>query len=112
MGHPSFGALFETFCAHQTLRVLKSYGKAFNAYHWRTSNGVEVDFILEMDGVFYPIEFKANTNPGRRDVRGLIQFRQNHPHLKIAPGIIIHGGDTFYKLHDHVFAIPWRAVQK
>jgi predicted AAA+ superfamily ATPase len=112
LGHPGFGSLFETFCVNQILRVLKSYGKAFNAYHWRTGHGAEVDLVLEMDGVFYPIEFKAKTNPVRRDVRGLTQFREDHPLLKIAPGIIIHGGDTFYKLKDDIFAIPWHAVQK
>jgi len=112
LGSPAFGSLFETFCVNHVLRVLKSYGKAFNAYHWRTVNGAEVDLIIEMDGVFYPMEFKAKTNPLRRDARGLAQFRQDHPHLTIAPGILIHGGEAFYKLKDDIFAIPWHAIQK
>ena len=110
LGHPSFGALFETYCANLILRLLKSYGKAFNAWHWRTSYGSEVDLIIEMDGVFYPIEFKANTNPSKRDIKGLVRFRQDYPHLTIAPGVVVHGGNTFYKIREDVYAVPWHGM--
>ena len=108
LGHPFFGHIFETFCVNQILRTLKTYGKAFNAYHWRSSGGAEVDLILELDGVLYPIEFKAKTNPNRRDARGLAQFMKDYAHLKIAHGIVVHGGDKAYKLHENIIAVPWR----
>jgi predicted AAA+ superfamily ATPase len=110
LGHPAFGALFETFCVNQILRLLKACGQAFNIYHWRTGHGSEVDLILEMDGIYYPIEFKAKTNPSKRDARGITQFRQDYAHLTIAPGLIIHGGNTFYKLETDLYAIPWNAI--
>lgn len=112
LGHPAFGAVFETFCVNQILRILKSFGKAFNVYHWRTGNGAEVDLVLEIDGVYHPIAFKAKTNPVKRDVRGLKQFRQDYPNLKISSGLVIHGGNAFYKLEDDTYAIPWHAVHK
>lgn len=110
LGHPHFGHLFETFCVNQILRTLKTYGKSFNFYHWRTSGGAEVDLILEMDGILYPIEFKSKTNPSRRDTQGLVQFMTDYAHLKIAPGLVIHGGDKAYKLQENIIAIPWHGV--
>mgnify|MGYP003385933423 CR=1 FL=1 len=110
LGHPAFGHLYETFCVNQILRLLKATGKPFNVYHWRTGNGAEVDLIIEMDGIYYPIEFKASTNPTRRHTRGIAQFCADYPHLNIAPGVIVHGGDQAYKLSENIYAVPWGMV--
>ena len=55
-------------------------GKSFNAYHWRTVNGAEVDFILDLHGGFIiPIEVKfrnINTVSVSRGFRSFIDAYQ------------------------------------
>ncbi len=111
LGHPSFGHLFETFCVNQIIRVLKGLGKNYNLYHWRTNGGAEVDLLIEVDGIFYPIEFKAKTNPTKRDLRGITQFRQDYPGLRIGRGFVVHAGDKFYPLTEADIAVPWGYAQ-
>ncbi len=106
LGHPSFGHLFETFGVNQIIRVLKALGKNYSLHHWRTNGGAEVDLLIEIDGVFYPIEFKAKTNPTKRDLRGITQFRQDYPGLKIGRGFIVHAGDKVYPLTETDIAVP------
>jgi uncharacterized protein len=108
LGHPAFGALFETFCVSMIRSIL-----AFDnvqLHHWRTNAGAEVDLIIEKDGMFFPIEFKAKTNPTRGDARGILQFMKDYPELKVQKGLVIHGGTEIVPLGSHAMAIPWNCV--
>lgn len=62
-----------------------------------------------MDGILYPLEMKAMSTPSRRDCQGIIKFTQAYSHLRVAPGIVLHGGTEVYKIHDNVTAIPWNS---
>jgi hypothetical protein len=62
---------------------------------------------LERDGAFYPLEFKLASEPARRDVRGIASFRETHPELKVAPGLVISPTSAFAKVSDSDYALPW-----
>jgi len=47
--------------------------------HWRTSNGHEVDFVLEYGRRLVPIEVKATSRPSGRDASGLNAFLKTYP---------------------------------
>jgi predicted AAA+ superfamily ATPase len=111
LGHPSLGALFETFCVHQIRSLVNTLGTRPYLYHWRTNGGAEVDLILERDGQLFPIEFKCKTFLTRRDAHGLQAFRKTYEgHQNIAPGLVVYAGDYFMALSENVYALPWQWV--
>lgn len=76
-------------------------------YHWRTNGGAEVDLIMEIDGMFYPIEIKCKTTITKHDARGIHAFRETFPQLRIQPGLIIYAGTECYPVTENVMAFPW-----
>jgi len=80
-----------------------------NFYHWRTLAGAEVDFIVELDGMYYPIKVKMATTVSKHDVRGIAAFKETYPQLRIAPGIVLYAGDQCYRITEDCVAVPWNA---
>jgi predicted AAA+ superfamily ATPase len=68
------GLLFE----HLVCQLLISSAHALNVpirlSSYRTSNGVEVDFILEKKQKIYAIKVKASKTIGQHDLKGLKNF--------------------------------------
>ena len=59
LGHPSFGASWETFATEQILSSLRGWKSAF----YRTSSGTEVDLILTRGSKMVAVECKASSAP-------------------------------------------------
>jgi predicted AAA+ superfamily ATPase len=105
-GHPITGALFETAVIgdiRKQLGILPATG----LYHWRIHSGTEVDLILERDGWLFPIEVKLSSNPTKKDAAGISAFRTAYPNQKIAPGLVICPCQTFMKISEFDYALPW-----
>jgi uncharacterized protein len=109
-GHPNTGALFESAVCAELRKQMAVMTAAPRLHHWRSYGGAEVDLLLERDGMFYPIEVKLHSRPSRKDTRGLTAFREAHPHLRIAPGLVISPTDALLPLSEHDWALPWDAV--
>ena len=106
-GHPLWGALFETAVAAELRKQCSFLSPRPNLYHWRSYGGAEVDFILEYNGVYYPIEAKAKSNPSRRDTMGISAFRKTNPNLSVANGLVLAPTDKTVQLSDLDYAMPW-----
>jgi len=106
-GHPLWGALFETAVVAELKKQSGVLSPMPNFYHWRAYSGAEVDIILEYNGVLYPIEVKAKTNPSRRDTMGISAFRKKHPQATIAKGLVIAPCAGIIQLSECDYAIPW-----
>jgi len=106
-GHPLVGALFESAVVSEIRKLAGTLGTQPNLYHWRSQSGGEVDLLLERDGMFYPIEVKLTSRPGKKDMRGIAAFRKTYPRLPVAPGLVIAPTDGFLKLADIAYAMPW-----
>ncbi len=106
-GHPLWGALFESFMVGEIRKQMSLLSPAPRLYHWRSAGGAEVDLLLERDGRFFPIEFKAKTQISRADARGIKAFRESYPDLNIAPGLVIAPCESLERISDHDFALPW-----
>lgn len=107
LGHPKLGALFETYVVNDILRQLPLLRGKPAVYHWRSYGGAELDLLIEMDNVYYPIEIKCKTRPSKVDARGIRAFRETYPNLKLAPGLLICATDTIFPLSEDCFAIPF-----
>jgi len=110
LGHPKLGALFETYIVNDVLRQLAPLSSNPAVYHWRSHGGAEVDLLIEMDNVYYPIEIKCKTRPSRGDVRGIQAFRETYPDAVLAPGLLISAIDKILPLGSDCFAIPYDLV--
>jgi hypothetical protein len=106
-GNPLAGALFETAAVGEIRKLAAAMTSPPILHHWRSSGGAEVDLLLERDGVFHPLEFKLASQPARRDARGIASFREAHPELKVAPGLVISPTPAFAQVSDLDYALPW-----
>ena len=78
-----------------------------NIYHWRSHAGAEVDFLLEHNGTFFPIEVKVKSNPSRADCSGITAFRSTYPKLKIEKGLVLAPAEKIVQISERDFAMPW-----
>ena len=107
LGHPLYGAIFETAVVSEIRKMSACMDLAPNLYHWRSYSGAEVDLILERDGVFYPIEIKGNSQPKKKSISGITAFRQQHQHLNIGRGLVIAPAENFQPLSRSDWIMPW-----
>lgn len=107
MGHPMMGAFFETAVVSEIRKMSYSMNTPPQMYHWRSYGGAEVDLILEMDGILFPIEIKLTSNPARRYTTGISAFRKTYPNHNIAPGLVICPCEKFMKISEQDYALPW-----
>lgn len=58
---PMGGALFETACVSQIFKRLSVWGDEKYLYFFRSTDGVEVDILLESGNNLYPLEIKLSS---------------------------------------------------
>jgi len=108
--HPSLGAIFETWVINHIYQLFSSLTMVPAVYHFRTHAGAEIDLILEMNGIYFPIEIKCTRNLSSYDLRSFKAFREAYPKNKVAPGLIIHAGEENYLLDRETMALSWKAL--
>jgi uncharacterized protein len=72
----SAGPLFEAAVFGQLVRLLQHRGETPRLSFWRTSAGLEVDFVLEDEQRLIPIEAKATATPRPSDAGNLELFQE------------------------------------
>jgi hypothetical protein len=77
--------------------------------YWRTTNGEEVDFVLEVGRTLVPIEVKTTPRPRVDDARHLKLFREEYK-TRARPGLLLHTGDRVEWLAPGILAAPWWRV--
>jgi uncharacterized protein len=77
--------------------------------YWRTTTGIEVDFVIETANRLLPIEIKASARVMASDAKGLEAFLDEYPDL-VDGALILHGGDKTFPLTRRVMAAPWWKV--
>ncbi|MDP3975578.1 MAG: ATP-binding protein [bacterium] len=110
LGHPLWGAVFETAVVTEIRKCVATMSSPPRMYHWKRYSGAEVDLILERDGVYYPIEIKASSQPSRKDTLGMSAFRAAYPHLKVAPGLVVCPTQKCLQISELDFAMPWDSL--
>lgn len=71
IAQPWVGASWEGFVIEQLLAELWARGRQFQPFWFRSSDGYEIDLVLEMDGEKWAFEIKLTTAPGSADMRRL-----------------------------------------
>lgn len=78
-------------------------------FYWRTTNGEEVDIVVESEGKLLPIEIKTSGAPRISDTEHLRTFRKEYG-KRARPGLLLHGGTAIEWIASDVLAVPWWRV--
>jgi predicted AAA+ superfamily ATPase len=98
------GRYFEQWVGIEIWKRLQYRGSG-RLSHFRTKDGAEVDFIVEMDDQLIPIEVKWTDKPSLRELTSLVSFLKNHP--KAGKGYVICRCPRPLQLSDSITALPW-----
>jgi len=84
------GAALEGLVA-QHLRAWCECTPGHELRHWRTKNGLEVDFVVYGPRAFIALEVKLSRRVATRDLRGLKEFQADYPQAKVG---LLYTGDA------------------
>ncbi|HPD61022.1 MAG TPA: ATP-binding protein [Thermodesulfobacteriota bacterium] len=99
------GPFFEQWVAQELWKRL-GYLKRGRLFHYRTKGGAEIDFILEINDHFIPVEVKWTEHPKESDARHCIEFMRDFP-KKSQEGYIICRCSRPMQIYEKIRAIPY-----
>jgi predicted AAA+ superfamily ATPase len=99
MGASWEGAVIET-----VLRGLDTQGIAYQAYHYRTGAGAEVDLVLEGEFGLLPIEIKYTQHVDSRSLRAIRDFVEERDCIY---GIVINNDERPRILDEKLVGVPF-----
>lgn len=99
-------AFLETFAVGEVRKRASWLDEPVTLGHWRTSDGAEVDLVIEHDdGTVIAFEVKANERAPAADFRGLTQLREALG-SRFSAGIILTTGRRSYTYADRLHVMP------
>lgn len=84
------GISFESLFFQELVAMNDYLGLGYKIYYWKTSNNIEVDFVLYGDRGLKIFEVKRKGKIPRSDLRGLKAFLNDYPYAK---AYLIYGGE-------------------
>jgi predicted AAA+ superfamily ATPase len=104
------GIALETLFYQSILAVIDYYQLPHQVYYWRTTGGVEVDFVAYGSDNLICFEMKHAKVITPKMLKGLRHFKEDYPMAKLY--ILYLGQETLY-LSDEVIALPFvQGLQK
>jgi uncharacterized protein len=103
------GSFFETFVISEILKSYTNAGMNPPLYFYRDSDGVEIDLLIENDGILYPVEIKATSTP-RKDNAKNFHILNSIKDKKIALGTVICNSSDIGIVAKDVMAVPVRYI--
>ncbi|MCB1118805.1 MAG: ATP-binding protein [Chlamydiia bacterium] len=101
------GGLFEEFVGLEILRAMHQFTPRGKLKFWRDANGPEVDWVVEHEQRFLPIEVKYTNKPTLSHFRHLKLFLNEYPAQK---GYVICRIPYRQRFSDTLEAVPWRDI--
>jgi uncharacterized protein len=104
----AMGAFFKQFVGLEILRNVHIKGHGAKIRFWRDPDGPEVDWVIDEDGVYTPMEVKWTDNPASGDIRHLEVFLSEYESAK--SGFLICQVPRKVRLSEKVIALPWQSI--
>ena len=105
-----FGHVLETFVVNEVLKQLGWSDRSVHAGHYRTSDGHEVDLVLETDdGDVVAVEVKAGGTYREDDLRGLRQLRSRLGQ-RFRAGALIYTGSRSARVDDRIALVELKQL--
>lgn len=103
-----FGHLFEQFVGLELIRCARLSSQKIKIQFWRDPDGPEVDWVIEDEEGYIPIEVKWGSAPSVRDIKHLRTFLSEYKNAKTA--YLICQTPRKVKLEKNIFALPWQDI--
>ena len=101
-----WGNLFEQWVGLTILKYIKINGIKAGLYYWRDYNGREVDWVVEYQGRWLPIEVKWTEMVKNTATKHIEYFLDNFS-TKASNGCIIFTGSNPTRITDRITAFPY-----
>ena len=102
------GKIFEQFIGIELIRCSRIANNNTKIKFWRDPDGPEVNWVIEREGEYFPIEVKWTSTPSDRDIKHLKIFLAEYKNSK--EGYLICQTPNKIKLDKKITAIPWQEV--
>jgi len=100
--HPARGMSWEAFIIDQLISVFQQASPTAQPYFWRTSQGHEIDLLIDLGTKKIPFEIKLHSAPTAQDAGILQQCMRD---LNLSRGYLVHSGRQHYSLGNGVTAL-------
>lgn len=106
-----YGHIAENFVATELLKQNSFHDKKVRIFHFRTSAGKEVDFILERsDGKTVALEVKTTAQVSMQDFHHMRIFEDLVGKQNLVCGVVIYGGREVLPFGKKWFALPFEVL--
>jgi predicted AAA+ superfamily ATPase len=105
--HPAMSRSWEGMVIEEVLRGLSARGIAFEAFHYRTAGGGEVDLVLEGDFGLIPIEIRHRQTVRLRELQALEHFVSD---FKCAFGLVINNDEQPRFYTERILGVPFACL--
>ncbi len=102
----TLGLLLEQWVGLELIRCARFATKSVQIKFWRDPSGPEVDWVIDVEGKWIPIEVKWTASPTLRDAKHLKTFLKEYK--QASQGFVICQTKHRLKLSDQITAIPWQ----
>lgn len=103
-----YGELFEQFIGLEVLKILRVYAPQARLCYWKNHDGPEVDYVIEYNRQFLPIEVKYTKKPSKGDVRHLRIFMNDYECM--LPALVVCRVSEPIEIDENIIAVNWRQV--
>lgn len=102
------GHLFEQYVGLELIRQVRLVQQRASVKYWRDPNGPEVDWIVETNENYIPVEVKWTEIPHSQDAKNLQIFLEEYK--QAAKGFIICRTPNPMKISKNIYALPWNKI--
>ena len=102
--------LFEQFVGLELTNLINLNHQCCKLYFWRDVSGTEVDWVIDQQGKYIPLEVKLTPKPTLSDAKHLNTFLNEYQNSKI--GYIVCTTPRKIKLHAKIYAVPWQDLDE
>jgi predicted AAA+ superfamily ATPase len=99
------GASYETWVLSELIKWKGLQSVEPEMYFYRTTGGMEIDFLLKSEDMFLPIEVKSSHKVDYVDGRNLESFMSTHKR-KSSIGLIVYRGSELAEIRKNIWAVP------
>jgi predicted AAA+ superfamily ATPase len=108
LGPERLGELFEQMVGLELIRLCRLHAPGAKLRFWRDPDGPEVDWVVEHEGRYVPVEVKWSERPRAADARHLRTFLDEHDNAPA--GFIVCRSPRALAIDERITAVPWQSL--
>ncbi|QQR81218.1 MAG: DUF4143 domain-containing protein [Deltaproteobacteria bacterium] len=104
------GDIFEQFVGLELIRLARISQERSKILFWRDADGPEVDWVVEREREYIPVEVKWTETPNVKDARHIQTFLSEYKQAKL--GYIVCRCARPIQLTPNIKALPWNQLSQ